>query len=455
MREQQYTATRTGTRPPIDQLGEWTPHESLTPERFHGYALWRREVEVAEETPRTRAQLREDERAVAALEQALVGKLPPSLTPLDLLLPFLESAARDHHGNPRPGIGLAALRSEDAVRLRPRTHGVNASEIIEDGDDDPADDAPLNAEPWLYLLGIRTAATLPLHREDQAERRSRTEADPTLALAILARAVTAPLTHLAEAHQRHRALIEAELVALRTLSSFDRAAQIAPLVARWLLSAAPSPVEFAITSGILAGIDYGATITPRRLTVTELMQEVADLCSVRARDLEPARGTFTAILDGLQDDHASHPALARWEADPRTSVQRETLRKAIDKKLRLIEDAERALDAHRREADPLPLVEALTAALRTRRLPSEREADAKSGARFWLGLSERLNALGAGLIGEPDPIWRAIERRRGALTDARRLSAEMRKLRRAGTQGEAEDLEPTDDELREIDAERE
>ena len=32
--------------------------------------------------------------------------------------------------------------------------------------------------------------------------------------------------------------------------------------------------------------------------------------------------------------------------------------------------------------------------------------------------------------------------------------AEMRKLRRTGTQGEDEDLEPTDDELREIDAER-
>jgi hypothetical protein len=42
----------------------------------------------------------------------------------------------------------------------------------------------------------------------------------------------------------------------------------------------------------------------------------------------------------------------------------------------------------------------------------------------------------------------------GALTDARRLSAEMRKLRRAGTQGEAEDLEPTDDELREIESEQ-
>ena len=109
--------------------------------------------------------------------------------------------------------------------------------------------------------------------------------------------------------------------------------------------------------------------------------------------------------------------------------------------------------AHRLEPDPLPLAEALTAALRTRRLPAEREADAKSGARFWLGLSERLNALGAALIGEPDPFWRTIERRRGALTDARRLSAEMRKLRRAGAQSEDEDLEPTDEELREIDGE--
>ena len=40
------------------------------------------------------------------------------------------------------------------------------------------------------------------------------------------------------------------------------------------------------------------------------------------------------------------------------------------------------------------------------------------------------------------------------LMDARRLSAEMRKLRRAGTQGKDEDLEPTDDELREIERER-
>ena len=455
MREQQYTATRSGTRPPIDQLGEWTRYESATPERFHGYALWRREVEVADEAPRTRAQLREDERAIAALEVALTGKIPPSLVPLEMLLPFIESAAHNHRGNPRPGIGLTALRSEDVVRLRPRTAAVQSSEIIEDGDDEQDEDAPLNAEPWLHLLGIRAAATLLLHREDHAESRSRSESDPTLALAILARAVTAPLTHLAEAHQRHRALIDAELAALRTLSSFDRAEQIAPLVARWLLSAAPSPVEYAITTGILAGIDYGATITPRRLTVTELIHEVADLCSVHARDLEPARGVFTAILDGLQDAHASHPALAQWEPDPRTSAQRETLRKAIDKKLRLIEDAERALNAHRLEPDPLPLVEALTAALRTRRLPAHREADAKSGARFWLGLSERLNALGAALIGEPDPFWRAIERRRGALTDARRLSAAMRKLRRAGAESEDEDLEPTDDELREIDAERE
>jgi len=87
-------------------------------------------------------------------------------------------------------------------------------------------------------------------------------------------------------------------------------------------------------------------------------------------------------------------------------------------------------------------------------ITTERGADAKSGARFWLSLTERLDALGAGLIGEPDPIWQAIERRRGALTDARRLSAEMRKLRRAGTQGETEDLEPSDDELREIECEQ-
>lgn len=69
------------------------------------------------------------------------------------------------------------------------------------------------------------------------------------------------------------------------------------------------------------------------------------------------------------------------------------------------------------------------------------------------GVSERLNALGAALIGEPGPFWRAIERRRGALTDARRLSAAMRRLRRAGAQSEDEDLEPTDEELREIECE--
>jgi hypothetical protein len=107
-----------------------------------------------------------------------------------------------------------------------------------------------------------------------------------------------------------------------------------------------------------------------------------------------------------------------------------------------------------KQCRPLTGAEGMTAALRSRRLPLEREADAKSGAKFWLSLSERLNALGAALIGAPDPFWRAIERRRGALTDARRLSAAMRKLRRAGAQSEDDDLEPTDDELREIECEQ-
>ena len=471
MREQQYTATRSGTRPPIDQLGEWTRYESATPERFHGYALWRREVEVAD-TPRPTAPAKRRD------TPNRLGEHHAALQPVGLLVSLFSNALTQleqgeaRTGLRREGVERGYVEDEDDAKRRERWLA-ELRAAIASADEAEADylahRAPQDYEPEgaafaRYLDAIRYALSgAPLGEASlfdlvpatgrAANKSSADDPRLILGLAVLARiamsrsesqaqdarraalsaeeraearekkrgksersaAMSAPtrqiVAHGYTAWAQECAEIEAKLSELHNrpaLTQAEKGDLAAPLlVARRALVEPPEPIAWAIITAHLAGVPLGIELEPEIIDAAEVEEQLAHRLGF-ADARELNRSEEVAQL--VEDQ----PRVRAWKSTAASAARREALRKRIGERLRWLLDAEDALTAYRLEETAAALLVG----------DSERAEMVLDYADGWLGISTQLDALGARL---------APVRRRGwmsALLDSVPLAASFAEARR-------------------------
>jgi hypothetical protein len=502
MREQQYTATRSGTRPPIDQLGEWTPHESLTPERFHGYTLWRREVEVAD-TPPPIAPAKRD------ATPSRLGEHHAALQPVGLLVSLFSNALTQLEqgearlGLRRDGVERGYVEDEEDARHRERwlaaLRGAIASGDAVEADylahRAPQDHEPEGAAFARYLDAIRYALSgAPLGEASlfdlvpatgrAANKSSADDPRLVLGLAVLARiamsrsesqaqdARRAALSaeERAEARERKRGKSErsaamsaptrqivahgyaawaaacsdidarlSEISNRPALTQSDKGDQIAPLlVARRALVEPPEPIAWAIITAHLAGVPLGIELEPEIIDAAEVEEQLAHRLGFPDARELNRREEIAQLV-------SNELRVRAWKGSAATAERRNALTKRISERLRWLLDAEDALTAYR--------LEEVAAAWQSG--DDERAEMLLDYADGWLGISAQLDALGARLAPERGRGWIT------ALLDSVPLAASFAEARRIAKTGESvpergsdEEREPTAAELAEIEAER-
>ena len=471
MREQQYTATRSGTRPPIDQLGEWTRYEPATPERFHGYALWRREVEVADTPPPTAPAKRRD-------TPNRLGEHHAALQPVGLLVSLFSNALTQleqgeaRTGLRREGVERGYVEDEDDARHRERWlaelraaiasgDAVEADYLAQRAPQDhepegaafaryldairyalsgaPIGEASLfdlvpatgraanksSADDPRLILGLAVLARIAMSRTEseaqdarraalsaeeraEARQRKRGKSERSAAMSAPTRQIVA---HGYAAWARECAEIEAKLSELHNrpaLTQAEKGDLAAPLlVARRALVEPPEPIAWAIITAHLAGVPLGIELEPEIIDAAEVEEQLAKRLGFDDARELNRSGEIAQLV-------SNELRVRAWKSTAASAARREALRKRIGERLRWLLDAEDALRAYRLEEAAAALLVG----------DSERAEMVLDYADGWLGISTQLDALGARL---------APVRRRGwmsALLDSVPLAASFAEARR-------------------------
>jgi len=514
VREQQYTATRTGTRPPDDGRGAWelvdtAPRERrrgesprVPPTNLNGYALWRREVEVADAPAPTAPAKRRD-------TPNRLGEHHAALQPVGLLVSLFSNALTQlEQGEARLGLRrdgvergyvededdarhrerwLAALASGDAAeadylaQLAPQDHepeGAAFARYLDEirfaltgariGDSSLFDLVPATGraanksstdDPNL-ILGLAVLARIAMSRnesqaedarraamsaEERADAREKKRAKSSRSAALTPRS-DAPtrriVAHGYAAWARECAEIEAKLSELHNrpaLTQADKGDRAARLlVARRALVEPPEPIAWAITTAHLAGVPLGIELEPEIIDSAEVAEQLA-----RWLGFDDARelnrsGEIAQLVE-------EQPRVRAWKGSAATAQRREAILKRVSERLQWLLAAEDRLRAYR--------LEEVAAALQSD--DAERAEMLLDYGDGWLGLTAQLDALGARLAPVRGRAWIT------ALLDSVPLAAsfaEARLTAKTGAsvpeRGSEDEREPTAAELQAIEEEQ-